>query len=85
MLRDSVNGFPEQHWRAADAVARSADSAAVVAIWTKLVAQALAGLGTNPVEGGVREIATVMKEFGRAASPAPSWKWRPGAGPIPPI
>ena len=71
MLRDSVRGFLEQHWPAARAVARSADSTAVAEIWSKLVAQGLASLGTNPSEGGVREIAVVMEELGRAACPAP--------------
>ncbi len=71
MLRDSVRGFLEQHWPAAHAVERATDAAAVTGIWGKLVAQGLAGLGTNASEGGVREIAIVMEELGRAACPAP--------------
>jgi alkylation response protein AidB-like acyl-CoA dehydrogenase len=71
MLRDSVRGFLEQHWPAAHAVTRSVDLSAVAEIWDKLVAQGLASLGTNPSEGGVREIAVVMEELGRAACPAP--------------
>lgn len=71
MLRDSVRGFLEQHWPVLHAVERSTDAAAVRAIWEKLVAQGLAGLGTNASEGGVREIAIVMEELGRVACPAP--------------
>lgn len=71
MLRDSVRGFLAQHWPIVHAVERTDDPAAVAEIWRKLVAQGVADLGTNPSEGGVREIAVVMEELGRTACPAP--------------
>ncbi len=71
MLRDSVRGFLESHWPAEQAVRRSTLSAAVVALWEAWSAQGLTGLGTEPTEGGLQEIAIVMEELGRAACPAP--------------
>ena len=40
-------------------------------VWTQLVEQGLAGLGSEPAEGGLRELAVAMEELGRAACPAP--------------
>ncbi|MEQ1806255.1 MAG: acyl-CoA dehydrogenase family protein [Burkholderiaceae bacterium] len=71
MLRDSVRGFLQTHWPAAGAVERGDDRAAVASLWTCLVGQGLATLGSEPTEGGLREIALVMEELGRAACPAP--------------
>ena len=71
MLRDSVRGFLETRWPAAGAVERGDDRAAVAALWDGLVGQGLATLGSNAAEGGLREIAIVMEELGRAACPAP--------------
>ncbi|MGI4815079.1 MAG: acyl-CoA dehydrogenase [Janthinobacterium lividum] len=71
MLRDSVRGFLEQYWPAATAVERASDPKAVAEIWQKLAELGLATLGTDPSEGGLREIAIVMEELGRAACPAP--------------
>jgi alkylation response protein AidB-like acyl-CoA dehydrogenase len=71
LLRDSLRGFLETHWAAADAVARSGRSDAVAAIWSRLVEQGLASLGSDPTEGGLREIAIAMEELGRAGCSAP--------------
>ena len=71
MLRQSVRGFVHTHWPAAGAVERAADPGALAALWQGLVGQGLATLGSEPTEGGLREIALVMEELGRAACPAP--------------
>ena len=71
MLRDSLRGFLQTHWPAADAIARARRPAAVAAVWSQLVGQGVAALGSEPGEGGLREIALVMEELGRAACPAP--------------
>ncbi|HMO47394.1 MAG TPA: acyl-CoA dehydrogenase family protein [Rubrivivax sp.] len=71
LLRDSLRGWLQQHWPAAGAVERSADGAAAAALWSGLVQQGLATLGSDPAEGGLREALLVMEELGRAAAPAP--------------
>ena len=71
MLRDSVRGFLQTHWPASGAVERAQDRAAVAALWNGLVGQGMAALGSEPTEGGLREIVIVMEELGRAACPAP--------------
>ncbi len=71
MLRDSLRGFLETHWPAADAVVRATRPDAVAAIWSALVDQGVASLGSDPTEGGLREIVIAMEEMGRAACPAP--------------
>jgi alkylation response protein AidB-like acyl-CoA dehydrogenase len=71
LLRDSVRGYLEQHWPAADAVAAAADPARLRSAWRGLAEQGLAALGTDPTEGGLREVVLVMEELGRAACPAP--------------
>lgn len=70
MLGASLRGFLREHW-CADAVRDAASADAVTAIWQKLVGQGVAALGSNPEEGGLREILVVMAELGRAACPAP--------------
>jgi alkylation response protein AidB-like acyl-CoA dehydrogenase len=71
MLRDSVRGFLEHHWPAAGAVQAAADPARVASVWQQLAEQGLTSLGTDPSEGGLREILIVMEELGRAACPVP--------------
>ncbi len=71
LLCQSVRGFLASHWPAAGAIERSEDRAAVAALWQGLVGQGLASLGHEPSEGGLREVAVVMEELGRAACPAP--------------
>lgn len=71
MLRDSVRGFLESNWPAATAAERAGQPPAVAALWQGLADQGLAALGAEPTEGGLREIAIVMEELGRASCPAP--------------
>ncbi|HEX2539683.1 MAG TPA: acyl-CoA dehydrogenase [Caldimonas sp.] len=71
MLRDSMRGFLETHWPGADAIARGRDPVALAAIWSLLVEQGVAALGSEPSEGRLREAAIVMEALGRAACPAP--------------
>lgn len=71
MLRDSVRGFLEARWPTEGAVARAAQPPAVEALWNGLAQQGLAALGSQPTEGGLREVAIVMEELGRAAAPVP--------------
>ena len=71
LLRESVRGFLAAHWPVADAVRNTVDAAALGALWRGLAAQGLTELGSNPEEGGLREICIVMEELGRAACPAP--------------
>jgi alkylation response protein AidB-like acyl-CoA dehydrogenase len=71
LLRDSVRGFLEQHWPAAQAVARSTDTAALRAIWRGLAGQGLATLCTDPAGGGLRETLIVLQALGAAGCPAP--------------
>lgn len=68
MLRDSLRGLLETHWGAEKSARLAEESASRVAIWNRLVEQGLAVLGTEPSEGGVREMALVMEELeiGRA-------------------
>src|SRR5439155_11963076 len=72
MLRDSLRGFLGEQWTA-DCVRRGPSPPDVAAIWSKLVGQGIATLGCNLDEGGLREIAVVLAELGRAACPAPMW------------
>src|SRR5258707_990081 len=72
MLRESLRGFLGVHWRAVG-LKDAASPEAVSAIWRKLVGQGVAALGSNPDEGGLREIMVVMAELGRAACPVPMW------------
>lgn len=61
MLRDSVRG-----WLAS----RKPDSTPTD-LWNGWAGLGLAGLGSRPEEGGLREIAVVMEELGRADCAAP--------------
>ncbi|MBR0937818.1 acyl-CoA dehydrogenase family protein [Bradyrhizobium jicamae] len=72
MLRDSLRGFLGGHWNA-DSVRRGAAPGEITAIWSMLVGQGVATLGSNPAEGGLREVSVVLGELGRAACPAPMW------------
>jgi alkylation response protein AidB-like acyl-CoA dehydrogenase len=71
MLRDSIRGFLKTHWPAAAAVERGRDRAALAALWSHLVEQGVAGLGSDPGEGGLREAVIVSEALGRAACPVP--------------
>jgi alkylation response protein AidB-like acyl-CoA dehydrogenase len=72
MLRDSLRGFLGEHWKA-DCLRDGPSPRDIAAIWTKLVGQGVAALGCNRDEGGLREVAVVLGELGRAACPAPMW------------
>jgi alkylation response protein AidB-like acyl-CoA dehydrogenase len=72
MLRDSLRGFLGEQWNA-DCVRHGPSPHDVVAIWNGLVGQGVASLGCNRAEGGLREVAVVLAELGRAACPAPMW------------
>src|SRR5689334_13122533 len=72
MLQNSLRGFLSEHWRAS-AEKDGAPAQQIAAIWGKLVGQGVAALGSDPTEGGLREIAVVMAELGRAGCPAPMW------------
>ena len=71
MLRDSVKGFLARHWPAATAVAWAREPGRVQAAWQQLAGQGLTALGSDPGEGGLREILIVAEELGRAACPVP--------------
>jgi alkylation response protein AidB-like acyl-CoA dehydrogenase len=71
LLRTSVRGFLGQHWPAHQALAFGTDANQMANIWKGLAQQGLAGLGSNPAEGGLQELCVAMEELGRAACPAP--------------
>lgn len=71
MLRDSLGGFLAERWPASDAPARSCDPQAVTEAWRGMASLGLATLGSDPEEGGLREISIVMEALGRTACPAP--------------
>ena len=71
LLRDSLRGFLAEHWPAGQAIARGREPEAIARAWSGLAEQGLAGLGSEPAEGGLRELALAMEELGRAACPAP--------------
>jgi 3-oxo-4-pregnene-20-carboxyl-CoA dehydrogenase beta subunit len=71
LLRDSIRGFLARRWPASQAVARSGDPQAIATLWHELSAQGLTSLGSDPAEGGLRELVLVFEELGRASCPAP--------------
>lgn len=73
MLRDSLRGLLKTHWSPETSAKLSENDESRIAIWNRLVEQGLASLGTDPSEGGVRELALVMEELGRASCPVPMW------------
>jgi alkylation response protein AidB-like acyl-CoA dehydrogenase len=73
LLRDSLRGFLATQWKAKAAADRPRPEQEVASIWTRLVGQGVASLGSDLAEAGLREILIVMTELGRAACPAPMW------------
>lgn len=73
LLRENVRRFLERQWPAERALSLAADPERVSSIWKGLGQQGLAALGTDPAEGGLREILIVLEELGRAGCPAPMW------------
>jgi alkylation response protein AidB-like acyl-CoA dehydrogenase len=73
LLRDSLRGFLSTQWKGKAAAECSRSDDEIVSIWTRLVGQGVASLGSDLGEAGLREILIVMTELGRAACPAPMW------------
>ena len=71
MLSESVRGFLSTHWPSRHAVRSASDPEAVRRLWQGLADQGLMSLGSQPGEGGVREMVVVMEALGRAAAPIP--------------
>jgi alkylation response protein AidB-like acyl-CoA dehydrogenase len=71
LLRKSVRDLLARHWPAEGAVERADDAQAIAAVWKAMAGQGLATLGSDPAEGGLREIVLVFEELGRASCPAP--------------
>lgn len=71
MLQESLRRLLERRWPADRAVTLAADPHAIASIWQALAEQGLSSLGSEPLEGGLREIIVVLEELGRAACPAP--------------
>lgn len=71
LLRDNLRKFLERQWPADRALALAADPKQVSTLWEGLGKQGLSALGTDPAEGGLREILIVLEELGRAGCPAP--------------
>jgi len=69
MLREAVRGFLSNRWSAAGAACTKSTTEA--AFWQEIVAQGLAGFGEEAADGGLRELAITMEEFGFAACPLP--------------
>jgi alkylation response protein AidB-like acyl-CoA dehydrogenase len=72
LLRDSMRGLLETHWRA-DSSTVGASPEAIAGIWDRLVQQGVTALGADPKERSLSAILVVMEELGRAACPAPMW------------
>jgi alkylation response protein AidB-like acyl-CoA dehydrogenase len=73
LLRDSLRGFLATQWKGKAAADRPRSEEEIASIWTRLVGQGVASLGSDLAEAGLREILIVMSELGRAACPAPMW------------
>jgi alkylation response protein AidB-like acyl-CoA dehydrogenase len=71
LLRKSVREMLVRDWPADRAVELSGKADAVLTAWRNLAGQGLAALGADNGTGGLREIALVFEELGRAACPAP--------------
>lgn len=70
-FRHTVREFLSKHWPAGRDITASGDKAAIAALWTEMSGLGLTSLGIDASEGGVREIAIVFEELGRASCPAP--------------
>ena len=71
LLRESVRELLLRCWPADSAVASAGNPQAIAALWRNMASEDLASLGANARETGLREIALVFEELGRAACPAP--------------
>ncbi|MPZ55343.1 MAG: hypothetical protein GEU91_02365 [Rhizobiales bacterium] len=71
LLRRSVRDVLSNIWPADKAVDNSGNAEAIATLWPAMARQGLSSLGSNAAEVGLREIALVFEELGRAACPAP--------------
>ncbi len=71
MLSESLRGFLSTHWPSQHAVRSASDPDVVRRLWQGLADQGLMSLGSQPGEGGVREMVVVMEALGRASAPIP--------------
>jgi alkylation response protein AidB-like acyl-CoA dehydrogenase len=71
LLRQSVRELLARCWPADDSVERSGSAQAIATVWREIASQGLASLGATTGETGLREIALVFEELGRASCPAP--------------
>jgi alkylation response protein AidB-like acyl-CoA dehydrogenase len=69
ILREAVRGFLSRRWHFP--AGSAGDAAELTRFWQEIVAQGLADLGRERAEGGLRELALAMEEFGFAACPLP--------------
>jgi alkylation response protein AidB-like acyl-CoA dehydrogenase len=72
LLRDSMRGLLETHWRV-DGATDGASPQAIAGIWDRLIQQGVTVLGSDPQERSLSAILVVMEELGRSACPAPMW------------
>jgi len=71
LLRDSVRNFLATRWPEQGAVQRGEEPREIGGAFAELAGQGLAGIGSDPSQGGLREMLIVQQELGRAACPAP--------------
>jgi alkylation response protein AidB-like acyl-CoA dehydrogenase len=71
LLRTSVREFLSANWPAERAMEQSGSTQAIAALWRGMAAQGLTALGSDTAGVGLREIALVFEELGRASCPAP--------------
>jgi len=71
LLRKSVRDFLMVRWPAERAAEQSGSTQAIATLWRDMAGQGLVALGSNTAEVGLREIALVFEELGRASCPAP--------------
>lgn len=74
LIRRAVAGLLEEHWpldSMEKAVERASQPGTLKAIYLKLAELGLTSLGSNPAEGGLREILLVTEEIGRRGIPSP--------------
>jgi acyl-CoA dehydrogenase len=71
LLRGSVRQLLGRYWPSELAVERAADTEAMATLWREMASQGLTALGAPANDTGLRDIALVFEELGRAACPAP--------------
>ncbi|MFD2644583.1 acyl-CoA dehydrogenase [Pseudomonas japonica] len=71
MLQESLRRLLMRLWPVDQALALAASPRAIASIWREFAEQGLTSLGSEPAEGGLREIVLALEELGRAGCPAP--------------